>query len=73
MLQGLVINQGDGWTWALEELDRYYEASSPLAFPADGVAANSRHILDLAAEPDVQAAREHLGIALEAAATLGEA
>jgi maltose alpha-D-glucosyltransferase/alpha-amylase len=71
MLQGLVTNQGDGWTWAIEELDRYYEASSPLTLPADAVAANSRHVLELAAEPDTAAAREHLGIAVEAAATLG--
>jgi maltose alpha-D-glucosyltransferase/alpha-amylase len=71
MLQGLVGNQGDGWTWALEELDRYYEAVSPLVFPAEGAAANSRHVLDLVAEPDSLVAREHLGIAVEAAATLG--
>jgi maltose alpha-D-glucosyltransferase/alpha-amylase len=25
MLQGVVENEGDGWTWTLEELDRYYE------------------------------------------------
>ena len=28
MLQGLVSNEGDGWDWTLEELDRYYEASA---------------------------------------------
>ena len=25
MLQGLVANEGDGWKWTLEELERYYE------------------------------------------------
>src|SRR4029077_16143525 len=24
MLQGLVANEGDGWKWTVEELDRYY-------------------------------------------------
>ena len=28
ILQGLVENQGDGWKWTMEELDRYYEASA---------------------------------------------
>jgi maltose alpha-D-glucosyltransferase/alpha-amylase len=28
MLQGLVANQGDGWSWNLEELERYYEYCS---------------------------------------------
>jgi len=71
MLQGLVRNQGDGWTWAIEELDRYYEASSPLTFPADAMTALDRDLTSLAAEPDLPVAREHLGIAIEAAATLG--
>ena len=29
MLQGLVANEGDGWKWTLEELDRYYEICAP--------------------------------------------
>ena len=33
MLQGLVANEGDGWKWTLEELDRYYETCAPLPFP----------------------------------------
>ena len=35
MLQGLVANEGDGWKWTLEELDRYYETCAPLPFPED--------------------------------------
>src|SRR5262249_51714422 len=26
MLQGLVANEGDGWQWTLEELERYFES-----------------------------------------------
>jgi maltose alpha-D-glucosyltransferase/alpha-amylase len=33
ILQGMVPNEGDGWTGALEELQRYYEASAPKTFP----------------------------------------
>ena len=69
LLQAVVSNQGDGWTWALEELDRYYETSSPLVFADSGGAG--QHLLTLAAAPDTDAAREHLGIALDAAAVLG--
>jgi maltose alpha-D-glucosyltransferase/alpha-amylase len=35
LLQGLVSNEGDGWTGAMDELQRYYEASASRAFPAD--------------------------------------
>ncbi|MGH7629772.1 MAG: putative maltokinase, partial [Gemmatimonadales bacterium] len=33
MLQGLVASEGDGWTGALEELQRYYEACAPKPIP----------------------------------------
>jgi maltose alpha-D-glucosyltransferase/alpha-amylase len=35
MLQGLVANQGDGWSWNLEELGRYYEYCSQTPREAD--------------------------------------
>ena len=41
MLQGLVTNEGDGWSWTLEELDRYYEASAAQSF-AQGESSKSR-------------------------------
>jgi maltose alpha-D-glucosyltransferase/alpha-amylase len=71
MLQGLVVNQGDGWTWALDDIGRYYETVSPVALPPDALATTGRHVVDLAGEPDSDAAREFLGIAIEAAAALG--
>ena len=33
ILQNLVENQGDGWSWMLEELGRYYESCATRAFP----------------------------------------
>ena len=35
MLQGLVANQGDGWQWMLEELERYYENYVQKTIPAE--------------------------------------
>ena len=39
MLQGLVANEGDGWTWATEELERYYENCARTPMPQDAAAA----------------------------------
>ena len=42
MMQGLKVasaNEGDGWKWTIEELDRYYEMCAPLPFPDDTGAA----------------------------------
>jgi maltose alpha-D-glucosyltransferase/alpha-amylase len=33
IVQGLVPNEGDGWTWTTEELDRYYENCARTKFP----------------------------------------
>jgi maltose alpha-D-glucosyltransferase/alpha-amylase len=69
MLQGLVSNEGDGWKWTLEELERYYEASALTTFPSDSqqtvdlVTLSESHVSDLA--------RDHVGLYLDAAATLG--
>jgi maltose alpha-D-glucosyltransferase / alpha-amylase len=70
MLQGLVANEGDGWKWTVEELDRYFETCAPLAFPEEA-SAELRNPLDLSEQPDSQVAHEHLGIYLDAASTLG--
>src|SRR3984885_13906679 len=70
MLQGLVANEGDGWKWTLEELDRYYETCAPLPFP-ENLSGELRGPLELSDKPPTQVARDHLGSYLEAAATLG--
>jgi maltose alpha-D-glucosyltransferase / alpha-amylase len=38
MVQGLVANEGDGWTWTVEELERYYENCARIPFPQDAAA-----------------------------------
>ncbi len=70
MLQGLVANEGDGWKWTVEELDRYYETCVPVAFP-DNASGEFGDPLDLSERPASQLARDHVGIYLDSAATLG--
>jgi maltose alpha-D-glucosyltransferase/alpha-amylase len=69
MLQGLVHNEGDGWQWTLEELDRYYESCGSSQFPhamlpRTGVAIDPN-------SPAARHAKDFAGIYLEAACTLG--
>jgi maltose alpha-D-glucosyltransferase / alpha-amylase len=71
MLQGLVSNEGDGWQWTLEELDRYYEASAARNFTHAGVAEGPVSSLQLGQVPETAFAREHIGSYLDAAALLG--
>jgi maltose alpha-D-glucosyltransferase / alpha-amylase len=70
MLQGLVPNEGDGWKWTVEELDRYFETSAPLRFP-ESVLTDLGNPLELSGQPVSQMAKDNLGIYLEAATTLG--
>jgi maltose alpha-D-glucosyltransferase/alpha-amylase len=64
LLQGLVANEGDGWQWTLDELDRFYEsAASSRSVPA-ALSGNSGEAIPAEA-------REHAGMFLDAAATLG--
>jgi maltose alpha-D-glucosyltransferase/alpha-amylase len=71
LVQGFIPNQGDGWTWMLEELSRYYERASIL--PPDAVPTEIPDFwggLDLYANlpPLVD---ELLGISDDAAIALG--
>jgi maltose alpha-D-glucosyltransferase/alpha-amylase len=70
MLQGLVTNEGDGWKWTVEELDRYYEACSAGTF-SENVSGEPGDPLDLSDHPPSDLARDHVGIYLESAAKLG--
>ncbi len=70
MLQGLVPNEGDGWKWTIEELDRYFEICAPLKFP-ENAGAELANPLELSEQPVSQMAKDHVGIYLDAAATLG--
>ncbi len=65
LLQGLVASEGDGWTAALEELSRYYEAWVPKPFPTK--TADPREYvgiyLDAAATLGRRTAQLHLALA----------
>jgi maltose alpha-D-glucosyltransferase / alpha-amylase len=70
MLQGFVSNEGDGWKWTVEELDRYYESCAAKALPE--IEGNElRDSLELSERPTSLLARDHVRIYLDAAATLG--
>jgi maltose alpha-D-glucosyltransferase/alpha-amylase len=71
MLQGLVSNEGDGWQWTLEELDRYYEASAAQTFAQGGLTDLQPSLLQLSETGESPFAREHVGTYLDAAALLG--
>jgi maltose alpha-D-glucosyltransferase/alpha-amylase len=60
VLQGLVANEGDGWTLTLEELERYYENCARVPLPGK------------LEESDTQFARDFVGMALDSAARLGK-
>jgi len=64
LLQALVPNEGDGWQWTLEELDRYYESTASVRSPAAGA-------LPERDDDEHPEAREHAGFYLDAAAVLG--
>jgi len=70
LLQGFVVNEGDGWKWTLEELDRYYETCAPIPFPESEHGAPLRTSVP-SEEPISQLARDHVGLYLESAAMLG--
>ena len=70
MLQGLVANEGDGWTSTLEELGRYFEACAPLSFPQN-LSDELEDPPELSERPASQLAQDHVGIYLDFAATLG--
>lgn len=72
MLQGLVPNEGDGWKWTQEEVQRYYETCAVGAYPPQDGGRDSVDLVTLSDMPASQFARDHVGLYLESAATLGK-
>ena len=70
MLEGLIANEGDGWNWTMEELNRYFEVCAPLPFPED-LHTELDDPLELSPRTAFQLARDHVGIYLDSAVTLG--
>jgi maltose alpha-D-glucosyltransferase/alpha-amylase len=68
MLQGLVPNQGDGWAWMLEELERYYENNVQATVPKEEL----RDPATLESARASAFAHDRAGVALNAAAVLGK-
>ncbi len=71
MLQGLVANEGDGWQWTLEELDRYYESSVGEIFPEAESSDLPTDVFLLSETALPEQVRDCVGLSLDAAATLG--
>jgi len=71
VLQGLVANEGDGWTLMLEELERFYENCARVPLPENPEGSDDGDPMALSAEPPGQLAHDYVGIALESAARLG--
>jgi maltose alpha-D-glucosyltransferase/alpha-amylase len=70
ILQGFVANEGDGWTSTVEELNRYFENCARLPFPSE-LRPELRDVMDVPEGPPNQRARDHVGIYLDSAITLG--
>jgi maltose alpha-D-glucosyltransferase/alpha-amylase len=67
LLQELVPNEGEGWSWTLEELGRFYESVATCPPPRnEGVTPTLLHDVQLSDQ-----ITEHAGLYLEAAASLG--
>jgi maltose alpha-D-glucosyltransferase/alpha-amylase len=71
MLQALVHNEGDGWQWTLDELERFYESCASSTFVIDSIAPPGVRFTELAEWTIPAEIREHNGTYLEAAGTLG--
>ena len=71
LLQVHIENEGDGWTLAVEELERYYENCAPLQFPVQYSLPSMTDFLELSGEPIPALARDHVGLSLDSAAALG--
>ena len=73
VLHGYFSGEGDGWTLATEEVERFYENSAPLPLP-DELTANRDPVdlVTLSLQPPGKLAQHHLGMALESAHRLGK-
>jgi len=65
IVQGFAENEGDGWTWTTDELERYFETASHTAFPSAPESARD-HVgayIDAAAVLGRRTAELHLALA----------
>ena len=71
MLQGLVPNEGDGWEWSLDEIDRYFEERAGRSFPAEALPPERVSYVAMSNHPATEFERENVGGYLDAAGLLG--
>jgi maltose alpha-D-glucosyltransferase/alpha-amylase len=71
MLQGLVANQGDGWQWMLEELERYYENNVQENVPAEERSGSISAASSVGSIRASTFALDRAGVAIDAATVLG--
>jgi maltose alpha-D-glucosyltransferase/alpha-amylase len=70
LLEALVENEGDAWRWTVDEIERYFETCAPIDYPEEN-AADFQSPITFAEQPLSSFARDHVGLYLEAAVTLG--
>jgi maltose alpha-D-glucosyltransferase/alpha-amylase len=70
MFQNLVENQGDGWTWTLEELSRYYEKCATQSFPDNWRELSERPMLSASRDSAWAEVVDAVGLYVKAASTL---
>ncbi len=71
MLQGLVPNEGDGWEWSLEEIDRYLEEHAGRIFPSESMPPQRVSYTELSDRAATVFERDSVGGYLDAAGLLG--
>ncbi|MHB1022739.1 MAG: maltose alpha-D-glucosyltransferase [Acidobacteriaceae bacterium] len=72
LLQGLVENEGDGWQWTLEELQRYYEDCAAASISAEEVIQSDATSIGHFSAEASPLAKEYVGMYLDAAFLLGQ-
>jgi maltose alpha-D-glucosyltransferase/alpha-amylase len=70
ILQNLIDNQGDGWSWTLEELGRFYESQATQAFPPGLRPLLRRQTLSSLSDILSSEAADIVGLSVKAATTL---
>jgi maltose alpha-D-glucosyltransferase / alpha-amylase len=70
ILQGFVSNEGDGWKWTVDELNRYFENCARQPFPQE-LQSELGDLVDFSDRPTARLARDHVGIYLDSATMLG--
>jgi maltose alpha-D-glucosyltransferase/alpha-amylase len=70
ILQNLIDNQGDGWSWMLEELGRYYESCATRTFPPSLRGQLQRPLLTWSEDPAFGEALDAVGLSHKAAIML---